>query len=522
MKDKLQRGQALILIALAFVGLAGFIGLAVDGGILYSNVGHLRKAVDSAALAAANQFREGLQPWQLEASAKEFLDFNGLDSATAHVYLCEESINPGGPYGPYNDSSLCLCENGANFGDTGCTTRDDLDNRKLVRVEGTLPVDFAFLPIIGFDSIPIHAEAVSETAALDLVLVIDTSPSMAYDLCSDTIDNDGDGTPDDCKINDNQVDPISESDPATCNGVPDPLDLTDDNRCQPFSDVREAARFLINRMYFPYDRLSIVTFSFTGNTVLTLQDGDNWTDATAALNSLEVDREPNVDMDCPDYRDPGIKNPAGCPSTNTAGGIRNANQELASNGRQEAVWIMILLSDGAANAARTDPPSPEWICPGSTGAPDWIQPFCRDVDPATRHNSGDAMYDPDDRARDMADLAGCYPTDPSDPNPGCPPDGGNGVVMFTVGLGNYVTENDECDTDYYSAAECDQAKTLGEELLRYVANVGDDGDPRPSSDPCASVASGHDCGNYYYSPTGSGVLRVFEAIAGRIFTRITH
>jgi hypothetical protein len=33
---------------------------------------------------------------------------------------------------------------------------------------------------------------------------------------------------------------------------------------------------------------------------------------------------------------------------------------------------------------------------------------------------------------------------------------------------------------------------------------------------------GTDCGNYYYSPTGSGLMRVFEAIASRIFTRLTH
>jgi len=54
-----------------------------------------------------------------------------------------------------------------------------------------------------------------------------------------------------------------------------------------------------------------------------------------------------------------------------------------------------------------------------------------------------------------------------------------------------------------------------------VAAVGDDNNPG-SPDPCDGVASGHDCGNYYFSPTGSGLLHVFEAIASRIFTRITH
>jgi hypothetical protein len=344
---------------------------------------------------------------------------------------------------------------------------------------------------------------------------------MAYDLCSDGLDNDGDGTVDDCQINHNQVGAVSESDPTLCNSVG--VDPTNPNRCRPFSEVREAAKYLVNRMYFPYDRMTITTFSFFGVNQLTLQNGDNAAVVTNTLNSLQVDREPNPPTDCPDFLNPAIRNPAGCPSTNTAAGIRAATQELALHGRQEAVWVMILLSDGAANAARTDPPSPQWICPGSTGAPDWIKPFCRDVDPSTRHASTSSMYDADDRARDMADLAGCIPVAPgATPSPGCPAGGGNGIVIFTVGLGDLVTNNDECDGTYYSAADCAMVKTQGEQLLRYIANVGDDGDPRASSDPCAGVASGNDCGNYYYSPTGSGVLRVFRAIAGRIFTRITH
>jgi hypothetical protein len=504
------------LIALAFVGLAAFIGLAVDGGILYTNIGHLRKAVDSASLAAANQFREGLNVWQLEASAKEFLDLNNLNSATANVYVCERSINPGGPYSGNHDVNLCLCQEGQP--DTNPATCP-LDHRKLVRVEGILPVDFAFLPIIGFDTVDLRAEAISETAALDLMLVLDSSASMAFDLCSDGNDNDGDGTTDDCNINDppNEVGPISENDVDRCND-PDGNPATQDDDCQPFEDVRSASQFLINRMYFPFDRMGIVTFSHFANIQLNLAAGDNWSTVANNLNAIDVDPEPDIATWCPTWF--SDQNPTGCTSTNTAAGIRAANQELAAVGREEAVWIMILLTDGAANAARDDGSPAQWICPGSTGAPNWVQPFCRDTDPASRHGSASPSYDPDDRARDMADLAGCLPA----PNQAalCPAGGGNGVVIFTVGLGDLVTNNDGCNTSVYSASECDDAEELGEELLRYVANVGDDGDPDAGTDPCDGIASENDCGNYYFSPTGSGVLRVFEAIAGRIFTRITH
>jgi hypothetical protein len=69
-----------------------------------------------------------------------------------------------------------------------------------------------------------------------------------------------------------------------------------------------------------------------------------------------------------------------------------------------------------------------------------------------------------------------------------------------------------------SGGQCEP--DTGEQLLRYIADVGDDGDPTTA--PCAPAGLGADCGNYYYSPTGSGLLEVFEAIASRIFTRITH
>ena len=57
--SRAERGQALIIIAMAMVGLLAFVGLTVDSGILFIGEGHLRRAVDAAALAAATQFRVG-------------------------------------------------------------------------------------------------------------------------------------------------------------------------------------------------------------------------------------------------------------------------------------------------------------------------------------------------------------------------------------------------------------------------------------------------------------------------------
>jgi hypothetical protein len=49
----LERGQALIVVALAIVGLVGIVGLAVDGGNAFNDRRKAQNAVDAAALASA-------------------------------------------------------------------------------------------------------------------------------------------------------------------------------------------------------------------------------------------------------------------------------------------------------------------------------------------------------------------------------------------------------------------------------------------------------------------------------------
>src|SRR3990172_2739824 len=89
LRSNSERGQALVLIALAFVGLAAFIGLTVDAGILFSNIGHLRRATDAASLAAANQFREGRDPDVLSDMAFDVLELNGLTPSNVVAYVCD-------------------------------------------------------------------------------------------------------------------------------------------------------------------------------------------------------------------------------------------------------------------------------------------------------------------------------------------------------------------------------------------------------------------------------------------------
>ncbi|MCX6072617.1 MAG: pilus assembly protein TadG-related protein [Chloroflexi bacterium] len=535
MSIRKQRGQALILIALAFVGLAAFIGLAVDAGILFIQYGHLRRAVDAASLSAANQFREGWTPAEMTAAGLQVLALNGLDPTSIGVAVetCDTATIPGDP-------ALCM---------TAPATP-----RKLVRVTGTVTAHFAFLPIIGIYSAPLSANAISEAASTDIVLVIDSSESMAFDAGCDDAATDG-NKDDDAWAETNLLPGATLADPPIycpgcgapdgvaddgCGGATppmaglfpdnymrDPVHCNAEKQCRPFRDVQDAATALTTRLLPPYDRMAIVTFDLNA----VVQKNLNY-QAAAGLSNADYLTALNGQIMALDvYNSPGCQgwidadDPTGCTSTNTAGGLLQAGGQFGAFKREEAVWIVILLSDGGANAAQDESTPPNWICPGSPGAANWIQPFCRDPIASTRHTSADSDYDPDDAARDRADWVGCLDsnTPASEQHGGCAalaPNYGQGAVIFTIGLGDRLTEDDNCDW----GASCEP--DVGEQMLRYFAAVGDDGDP--TTDPCKPPSPapeapvGTDCGNYYFSPHGSDLLEVFEAIASRIFTRITH
>ena len=72
-----QRGQALILIALAGIGLFGIAGLAIDGSAKFSDRRHAQNAADTAALAGALALARGDTTWDIEAQNRALE--NGYD-----------------------------------------------------------------------------------------------------------------------------------------------------------------------------------------------------------------------------------------------------------------------------------------------------------------------------------------------------------------------------------------------------------------------------------------------------------
>jgi Flp pilus assembly protein TadG len=447
---RLERGQVLVIVTLSVISLVAIVGLAVDTGLLYLNHGKLRRAVDAAALAASSQFREGYSTAEMSKSAVEFLKLNGINDPSATVQTC--ATNPGDP--------------------TLCTT----PRRKLVRVHATSITRLAFLPVIGIRTATITASAVSEAASMDVVLVIDTSDSMTYDA------------------------PVGDPmrDPSQCNPV---------HNCHPFEEVKGAAKAFVDQLYFPYDRVSVVTFSDSAHVDLGFSDRKS--DIIAAINGLNVINPPvcptasgpcrvyegypptpadlNHDgvidyygFDCPVYHLTG--NPDTCGTTSIGKGLLFAGDEFANPAtfRQESLWVVILLTDGATNG-------PFYVCPNST----WTNPFCRDNHADTRHcfTADDTSclakggvfdpndYDTDDYARDMADFVS------EDQH----------ALIFTIGLGQLVQNSIPINASGEGA---------GEQLLKYAADTGG--------------------GKYYYAPGGNQLRDIFLDIAQNLATRLTQ
>jgi Flp pilus assembly protein TadG len=500
-----EKGQALVLFALFIVVLLGFIGLAIDAGRIYVAIGTLRRAVDAASLGAASQFREGRDITQMTAMATQIMNMNGVNPTSIVVEDCEHAVIS-------NDSVLCVSP-----------------RRKYVRVTASANVQMTFLRMININQISISANSVGEAASLDVVLVIDISESMAQ----------------------YQTDHLSDTPPHHAGDQFDPSVCNPTNSCQPFEKVRAAANSFVDRILdLPpaqeSDRLSIVYFSngwqsdpvkfpFGNNNGATDVVSPGWmTDAATAhtaVNSLKVFQPPTCNPDginppagtclqynstvfqgieCPAYRNSDPNDPSSCTTTNSGGALTLAGNMFAQASRPDALWVVIFLSDGAANASNASPGHSYGYCPTS----DWDSPFCRDLSASTRHNgtSDPLHYDADDYARDSADFVGCWQTSPAS---GCTylPSGGQGALIFTIGLGNQVTKS-------YSGEY-----PAGVALLRYIAAVGDDGDP--ATDLCSGYTSNMtawqtNCGNYYYDATGNKLIPVFEDIASRIFTRISR
>jgi len=113
MKLKLfaERGQALVLIALASIGLFAITGLAIDGSAKFSDRRHAQNAADTAAVAGALALARGDTSWEYNAEQRAFE--NGYDDSHLRTDVSSNDVWIHNPptTGPYADCSHPLIYN---------------------------------------------------------------------------------------------------------------------------------------------------------------------------------------------------------------------------------------------------------------------------------------------------------------------------------------------------------------------------------------------------------------------------
>ena len=507
-KTKSESGQAIVLIALGFIVLLAFTGIVVDVARVFTQRGELRRAVDAAGLAATGQFRTGAGGQQIHDAAVNMIRAHGITDPNVVVQTCAAMS-------PYTEANPALCPPPGK------------PARKLVFVKAEAPVPMLFLQLIGIPTVNVAGESTAEAASVDVVLLLDTSESQAYDAPSGLAYT-SDPTKG-CKPSDVGIDKVSACVKA-CNDDPN-------KPCYPLQKIKDAAKSFVDQLYGGYDRVAIVSYSRGSNS-----DYPLGTDLGAAKGAIDGLRAyDNGGVPCP-YLGP---EPWKCGSSNPGGALKRAGIELAGDKnkiREDSLWVTVFLSSGGMNATdpivTSDPDSATWgVCPAkdpNNPATKNDPPPCRDQRWSVHHDApttttASYWYDSEDFAFDNATYLGRRPIDEANPD-------GLSSLIYTIALGQKAV----CTTGLtyepgppvicgnwnpaYEDLDSHKPNT-GELFLRYAADIGDNGQVDPPGSPvpnsCYSALSGMQCGNYYFAPTGDDLQRIFLEIAGRIFTRLT-
>jgi len=546
------KGQAIVLVALLFIGLIAFTGLVVDVASVLTRYSQLRRALDAAGLQAANQFRESRPIYDtsggdLFSSVTQIMAVQGFSQPETkiRIFACP---NPGASILTSRENSSPAPPDDADYDEGALEDQLCMDPpRKLVRVDAQSDVGLPFLSVIGWRYVTLNVTAVGEAASIDLALVLDRSSSMAR-----------------------------ESGGLTASGCATHVPPD----CHPFEEVRNNARMMVERLKFPYDHVAIIQFdrvpqvfdkdtnSFVDVTTAAIKPTMMINDRATAISvlndffSIQTTGGPITGMD--PFTSSGL-------NTNIGGAIRTATRVLTVQGRRRAsVWMTVFLTDGAPNAtdavitefpAGFCPPT-SWPSPAAMGtqlitvtgyvdhqglAP-YAEPTCLNIRTAwplqrtcmltgtlvdkcaagtTIKWSGPGdidyayHYDAYDYAQDQADYMAS-----------------NGIIAFVIGLGPNVTEANNVERGNPSSDPATRDPDAGERLLRYIADVGYDPGLKPaekqwlchsnwawdsSAQPKLTTSTAGNpvnCGNYWYAATGAGLRRVFEEIASRMFTRL--
>lgn len=163
---KTERGQAIVLIALAIVGLVGFTALAIDGGNAYSDRRHAQNAADTAVLSAALTKVRG-NDWQTVGLS--LATTNGYDNSnpdqSVTIHSCDTA--PGCP-APYDGSD------------------PSIDSAEYIHVIIESKVDTYFAPVVGIEQVNNTVEAIARAKPPTVAIPFEGSAVVGLNPNSDS------------------------------------------------------------------------------------------------------------------------------------------------------------------------------------------------------------------------------------------------------------------------------------------------------------------------------------------------
>lgn len=288
-RDTGNRGSILIVFTVALPVMLGFASLMVDVGYVYMVQHQMQTTADASALAGAIELTED----DAQAARAEAVSMAGKNQVGG------ESVQLSGSedveVGRWIDESLFINDH-------------PMPNAVRVTVNRTQgstqgPVDLFFGPVLGVDEVELTAQATARLAAVDMVLVLDTSSSMTHDTyysyCTRWL---GGGM-------------------CGCGYAP--------YGYQPIDTLRTAAISFVDDFDPDWDQIGLITYANSATKPQVLTD-DFW----------RVEEE-IVEIPIPNYC-------SGTRYTNIGHGIKRADWELSRSSRVRSGTekIMVLLSDG--------------------------------------------------------------------------------------------------------------------------------------------------------------------------------
>lgn len=141
--DKRERGQILVILALAMVGLLVAAGLAVDGGVLFMRKAQLDRATDAAALAGVTKLAESDLISEANARGLQLMAANNIEI-------------------PESEASDCASVNWATDSYCGEKSLGNAPGSIRYGVQVEWEAETYFLPLVGFSRIPLRSQATAE------------------------------------------------------------------------------------------------------------------------------------------------------------------------------------------------------------------------------------------------------------------------------------------------------------------------------------------------------------------------